>query len=163
MSWIADGKHGASTCPPTARYACVLLTIQASLWALVSLGVLAVCADTTNWQPASGRSTGQLAWYVIASIAAIAMAAGLSATSFLLALRLERGRNKARTAAVGLEAAMTCFGVLVAFYTASAGAGIIAILPVSAGLIGSALSMSAATMLLGRKARAFTKSILQRA
>jgi hypothetical protein len=48
-------------------------------------------------------------------------------------MRLERGRNKARATAVRLEAALTRFGVLVADYAAASGAGIIAILPVSAG------------------------------
>jgi hypothetical protein len=52
---------------------------------------------------------------------------------------------------------MARFGLLVADYTASSGAGIIAILPVLAGLGGSALSLAAAIVLLSRKARAFTR------
>jgi hypothetical protein len=158
MACAADAGGGASGgCPPAVRYGCVLLSIQASLWALASLGAVAVCADRANWQPAAARVTGQLAWYVAASFAAVTLAVGLSGSSLLLAFRLERGRNGARAIAVVLEVAMTFFGVLVAYYTASAGAGIIAILPVFAGLGGSVLSATAAIALLGRKARAFTR------
>ena len=158
MSSVAGDDHGAAhVCPPTVRYVCVLLAIQGSLWAFVSLAALAVCADRTNWQHAADRGSAQLAWYVAASIGMVIAAAGMSAASVLLAMRLERGRNKARGATVGLESAMTCFGVLVAYYTASAGAGIIAVLPVMAGLIGSSLSLVAVLVLLGRKARAFTR------
>jgi hypothetical protein len=158
MSRGADDKHSLpASCPPAVRYACVLLSIQASLWAVVSLVALAVCADPVNWQPVAAHGTGSLAWYLAACMAAVTLVAGLSAASFLLAVRLERARSKARAAAIGLEAVMACFGLVVAYYTASAGAGIIAILPVLAGLVGSALSVTAAIALLGTRARAFTR------
>jgi hypothetical protein len=150
-------QHAPGSCPPSVRYACVLLSIQAGLWALASLSFLAVSADPVNWQPVAMRSAGHLAWYIVAGIGAVALAASLSAVSFLLADRVERAMSRARVAAVGLEAAMTCFGVLIAYYTAAAGAGVTAVIPVLAGLSGSALSLAATAALLGRPARAFTQ------
>ncbi len=52
---------------------------------------------------------------------------------------------------------MTCFGALIANYTASSGAGITAAVPVLAGLVGAALSLAAAIGLLRKHARHFTK------
>jgi hypothetical protein len=157
MSRVADsGQNASGSCRPTVRYAYVLLSIQGALWALASVAAIAVCADPANWRPAAARG-GQLAGYIAVSMAAAAVPAGLSAVSVRLAVCLERGMNIARTSAVVLEGCMTCFGVLVAYYTAAAGAGLMAILPVSAGLTGSALSVTAALALLGRGARAFTR------
>jgi hypothetical protein len=158
MNRGAHDKHDApASCPPAVRFGCVLLSVQAGLWALASLGALAVFTDPVNWKRAAAHGTGQLAWYITASVAAVALPAGLSAASIFLARHLERGGSKARITAVGLEAAMTCFGMLIAWYTASAGAGIVAVVPVLAGLTGSALSLTAATALLGRKARTFAQ------
>jgi hypothetical protein len=83
------------------------------------------------------------------------VAAGLSGLEFVLASRLERGKRRARLGAVGLEAGMAGFGLLVAYYLATAGAGVVALLPVAAALAGSALSAAAAAALLGRAAAAF--------
>jgi hypothetical protein len=47
---------------------------------------------------------------------------------------------------------MACFGLLVAYVEASTGAGIIAGLPVAAGLVGMMLSLTAAVALLSKAA-----------
>jgi hypothetical protein len=141
--------------PRAVRFACSLLVLQGCLWALVSLAALAVSADRANWAPAAQAGHVRLAWYLAASVGAVAAAAGLSILSFALAFRLERRKSRARAGAVVLETGMASFGLLVAYAAATAGAGLPALLPVSAGLAGAALSAAAAAMLLGRAAAAF--------
>lgn len=51
-------------------------------------------------------------------------------------------------AVVVVESLMACFGVLIAYVTPAAGAGITAIVPVLAGIIGAAVSLVAAVGLL---------------
>jgi hypothetical protein len=141
--------------PAAVRFACALLVIQGCLWALVCLAALAVSADRANWAPAAQAGPARLAWYIAASVGVVAAAAGLAALSFALAFRLERRKRRARLGGVVLEAVMAGFGLLVAYAAATAGAGLPALLPVSAGLAGAALSAVAAAMLLGRTAASF--------
>jgi hypothetical protein len=141
--------------PRSVEYARGLLTFQAVVWAIVAVGSVAVWADRANWKPAA-HSPVQLAAYILAGNGAVALAAGLAAGSALLAAGLGRGRASACLAAVLLEAGLACFGVIVADYAASSGAGIIAAIPVLAGLGGGALSLAAAVVLLRKSARRFT-------
>ena len=53
---------------------------------------------------------------------------------------------------------MACFGLFIAYGEASTGAGIIAGFPAAAGLVGTALSLTAAVVLLSNAARRFTRS-----
>jgi len=142
--------------PLSVLYAYALLWVQAGMWAVAALGTVAVCADKANWEPAT-RSPAHLAWFIAASILLFALTAGLSAGSAFLGVRLMRGAAGARITAVVLETLMTCFGALIANYTASSGAGITAAVPVLAGLVGAALSLAAAIGLLRKHARHFTK------
>jgi hypothetical protein len=59
---------------------------------------------------------------------------------------------------VVLESCMTCFGMLIAYGTAAAGAGITAAVPVLAGIAGATLSVAAVAGLLRKPARRFTAS-----
>ena len=148
-----DGHDAVAPCPPSVRYASGLLMLQGSLWAVVSVacGVLAGLAAS---------AAPPVARHVVWFIAAGTIAAGMSAASFLLAVRLQRRMRGARAGAVGLEAFMTCFGVLAMYYGAwvAAGGGIVGAPLVMPGLGGTALSATAAVVLLGRKARAFTRA-----
>jgi hypothetical protein len=141
--------------PRSVQYACGLLTVQAALWAMAALGTAAIWTHKVNWKPAA-HSPAQLAAFILEGILAFALTGGLAAGSALLAAGLARGRRAARLIAVLLEASMACFGVLIADYTASAGAGIIAAVPVLAGLTGTALSLAATICLLLKHARRFT-------
>jgi hypothetical protein len=97
--------------------------------------------------------------FVSVSLVALLFMLGMSAASGYLAANLKAGRTTIRRAAVALEAIMACFGLLVAYVEASAGAGIIAGLPVSAGLVGTILSLAAALGLLSKASRNFTRPV----
>jgi hypothetical protein len=85
-----------------------------------------------------------------------AMTAGLAAGFAFLGMRLQRATPGIRIAVVVVESLMACFGVLIAYVTAAAGAGITAIVPVLAGIVGAAVSLVAAVGLLCMPARRFT-------
>jgi len=103
-----------------------------------------------------------VAVFASVSLVAVLFILGMSAASAYLAANLKAGRTTIRQAAVAAEALMACFGVLVAYVVASTGAGIIAALPVSAGLVGAMLSVTAAVGLLSKAARNFTRSVPHR-
>lgn len=79
----------------------------------------------------------------------------MSAGSALLRIGLTQGEVQARIAAIVLESLMVPCGWLFATYTAT-GEGFMDPGP-PAGLVGGALSMTAAIALLGKRARSFTK------
>jgi hypothetical protein len=143
--------------PRSVVYARALLTIQACLWAMVVLPAAAVVA--LNIQPnVVNHAAAHVVVFISVSIVVLLLMVGLSAGSAYLAANLRSRRTSIRQAAVGLEAFMACFGLLLAYLAASTGAGIIAGLPVTAGLVGTMLSATAAAGLLGKAARNFTRS-----
>ena len=152
----ADQKHGyPSPKPRSVQYACGLLYAQACLWAMAAFATVVVWIGQAGWIPAAPRP-GLLVRFIATGILLFALAAALSAVSAFLGTRLAHGMARARIAAVLLEALMASFGVLIAYYTASAGAGITAVVPVLAGLVGATLSLIAAIALLRKHARRFT-------
>lgn len=144
--------------PRSIVYGRLLLTIQACLWAPVLVSAAAIAA--TNVQPgAVHHSAAHAAVFVTLSLVALLFMLGMSAASAYLAANLEQGRATARQAAFAVEVFMACFGLLIAYVGASSGAGVIAGLPVLAGLAGATLSLTAAVGLLGKAARDFCRSV----
>lgn len=139
-------------------YARVLLTIQACLWALVVLPTAVIIAVSARSNVVN-HTAAHAAVFISASIVALLLMLGLSAGSAYLAANLKPGRTSIRRAAVALEAFMAGFGLLIAYLEASTGAGIIAGLPVSAGVTGTILSLTAAVGLLRKAARNFTRFV----
>jgi hypothetical protein len=139
-------------------YGRLLLSIQACLWAVVVLPAAAVVA--LNIQANVDHHTaGHAAVFVGVSIVALLFLPGMSAASAYLAANLKPARASIRRGAIAVEAFMACFGLLIAYAEASTGAGIIAALPVAAGLVGTLLSLTAAVALLSKAARGFTRSV----
>ena len=156
MHRSAGGDGGsAGRMPLSVSNASGLLCVQAALWAAASAGVLAVWADNARRHGPAGSSLHG-AWFAGAGIMAFATTAGLAAGFALLGRRLQRATPGIRIAVVVVESLMACFGVLIAYVTAAAGAGITAIVPVLAGLAGAAVSLVAAAGLLRKPARRFT-------
>lgn len=144
--------------PRLITFGRLLLTVQACLWAIVVLPAATIAA--LSLRPNVVNHTAlHAAAFVSISIVALLFMVGMSAASAYLAANLKSGRTNIRRAAIALEAFMACFGLLIADAAASTGAGIIAGLPVSAGLVGTMLSVSAAAGLLGKAARNFTRPV----
>jgi hypothetical protein len=104
------------------------------------------------------RTAVHAAVFISVSLVALVFMLGMSATSAYLAANLKPGRIAIRRTAAAAEVFMACFGLLVAYVEASTGAGIIAGLPVSAGLVGAILSVTAAVGLVSKAARIFTRT-----
>ncbi len=136
--------------PAAVRFASCVLALQACLWAAAATGGIAVVAG--NAQDNRSREP----WYlVIGGLVCLAIVL-LAVGSGVLAVLLGRGLRGTRWTVVGLESCMTGFGLLIAYYTASSGAGITAAVPVLAGLGGATLSAAAAIGLLCGAARHYT-------
>jgi len=135
--------------PPSVRYAQVVLFLQAGIWALGAiLGVVGEVAAVT------GVLHGKSWVLVVLAIGWSAFAAIMATVKTLLAARLGRGRSRlARTAVITVELAMTCFGVLWFFDGVYSGSGLPADMFSLAGLGGAALSLAAALVLTGPRAR----------
>jgi len=103
------------------------------------------------------HTAAHAAVFITVSIVALLLMLGMSAAFGYLAANLKPGRVSIRQSAVAVEVFMACFGLLIAYVEASTGAGIIAGLPVSAGLAGTMLSLAAAVGLLSKGARNYSK------
>ena len=151
MSGRAGPRRRPDEAPAALRFASCLLALQACLWSAATLGGVAVVADNAP------LNRSHEPWYLlIGGLACLAIAA-LAVGSGVLSLCLWRGRRGARRTVVGLESCMTALGLLIAYYTASSGAGITAALPVLAGLGGASLSAAAGIGLLCQAARRYTR------
>jgi len=129
-----------------------VLGIQAWLWTMVVL----VTVGTLVMSDVAGGTGPHEAAFLGCCIIGFQFMVGMSAGSAYLAANLQPGRAGIRRAAVAVEAFMACFGLSVAYLEASTGAGIIAGLPVTAGLVGTMLSLAASVALVSRSARSFT-------
>ncbi len=143
--------------PRSVVYGRLLLSIQACIWAMAVLPGAAVVAVSVHSNVADHTAVHAAA-FIGMSLAGLLLMLGMSGASAYLAANLKPGRTSIRQAAVAVETFMACFGLFIACAEASTGAGIIAGLPVSAGLVGTVLSLTAAVGLLTRAARRFTRS-----
>jgi hypothetical protein len=158
VAYAQDLKPSQREGPRSVVYGRLLLSLQACLWAVVVVPAAAIVALNI---PANvdHRTGGHAAVFIGVSIVALLMLQGMSAASAYLAANLRPGRTSIRRGVIAVEAFMTCFGLLLAYAEASTGAGLIAALPVAAGLVGTMLSLTAAVALLSKAARSFTRSV----
>jgi hypothetical protein len=94
--------------PIAIRNAAGLLRIQAIIWALLAVGLVADGAANLALKPTKGLVTAM----VVAVVVALAMGA-FSAAKFRLASRLPHGTHQTRERVVAVETIMACFGGLV--------------------------------------------------
>ena len=137
-------------------YGRLVLSVQACIWALVVLPAATVVAMNVQSNVVH-RTAAHAPLFISVSVVALLFMLGMSAAFGYLAANLKPGRVSIRRAAVAGEVFMACLGLLIANVEASTGAGIIAGLPVSAGLAGTMLSLAAAVGLLGKAARNYSK------
>jgi peptidoglycan/LPS O-acetylase OafA/YrhL len=153
-----DPKPSQQEAPRSVVYGRLLLSIQACRWAVIVLPAAAIVALNIRAN-VDHHTAGHAAVFIGLSIVALLFLLGMSAASAYLAANLKPRRTSIRRGAIAVEAFMTCFGLLSAYVEASTGAGIIAGLPVTAGLIGTMLSLTAVVALLSKAARSFTRSV----
>jgi hypothetical protein len=135
--------------PASVRYAQVVLFLQGGIWALGAIGGLIGEVGAVT-----GILHGKSWVLVVLAVGWSAFAASMAAVKTLLAVCLGRGRSRlARKAVIAVELAMTCFGVLWFFDGVYSGSGLPADMFSLAGLAGSGLSLAAALVLMGPRAR----------
>jgi hypothetical protein len=132
-------------------YVRLLLAIQACLWAMVDL----LAAVILLMSVVGGDLAPHAGAFIGLCIIVLQFMLAMSAGSAYLAASLQPGRASIRRTAIAVEAFMACFGLFIAYVEASTGAGIIAGLPASAGLVGTMLSLAAVVGLLCGPARSF--------
>jgi hypothetical protein len=108
--------------------------------------------------PSAIRARTAAVFIEVGSGAGLFMLSMAGASAYLVA-NLKPGRTSVRHVAAAFEVFMACFGLLIAYAEASAGVGTIAGFSVSAGLVGTIPSMTAAVRLLSRAARILTRSV----
>src|SRR5260370_2582676 len=94
--------------PIAIRNAAGLLRIQAIIWALLAVGLVADGTANLALKPAKGLVIAM----VVAVVVALAMGA-FSAAKFRLASRLPHGTHQTRERVVAVETIMACLGGLV--------------------------------------------------
>lgn len=87
----------------------------------------------------------------------MALLDGFAVGSLCLAMSLKPGRNAARRMVMGLEAFMTCFGLFLTYAFLTVYDGIVSDMPILAGFIGGALSLTALVGLSCGPARRFAQ------
>ena len=87
----------------------------------------------------------------------MALLDGFAVGSLCLAMSLKPGRNAARRMVMGLEAFMTCFGLFLTCAFLAVYDGIVSDMPILAGFIGGALSLTALVGLSCGPARRFAQ------
>lgn len=136
--------------PLAVRYALGLLWLQGSIWiVLAGFSGLDAAVFLAGHRP---RDAGAA---VAVLIGEGALAGGFGVLKIGLARRLARGGDRFRKAAVAVEIAMTCLGVLLAGAGGSPSGGVPADFVLLAAGGGAGLSLVAALGLLGRPARGY--------
>ncbi|HEX9034362.1 MAG TPA: hypothetical protein VF834_21155 [Streptosporangiaceae bacterium] len=133
------------------RYARSLLWLQGVIWAaMASFSTIDSVIFITHFHGSWDKAAVMIAW----PLAVVVAGTGCALTEILLARRLVRGRARIRKTVIGVEIAMTCWGVLLTG-TVSPSGGAPADFFGLATLAGAALSLVAALGLLRRRARQF--------
>jgi hypothetical protein len=135
--------------PLSVRYAQAVLFLQGVIWAAGAIaGLIAQVGAVT------GVLHGKPWALAVLAAGWSAFAASMATVKTLLAARLGCGRSRrVRKAVIAVELAMTCFGVLWFFEGAYSASGLPADMFTLAGLAGGVLSLAAALVLLGPRAR----------
>jgi hypothetical protein len=135
--------------PLSVRYARNLLWLQGAIWAvLATFSAIDWVIFMTHVHGSWDKAAVTVVWL----LAEVVAAGGCALTEFRLARRLVRGRVRTRNTVIGVEIAMTCWGVLLTGTVSPAG-GFPADLFGLATMGGAALSLAAAVGLLRRRAR----------
>jgi hypothetical protein len=119
--------------PVSIRNAVGLLRVQAIIWALLAVGLVADGAANLALKPTKGMVTALVAAVVVALVMC-----AFSAAKFSLASRLPNGTHQTRERVVAVEIIMACFGGLVTLVLAASVFGLILAPPFVVGGIMSA-------------------------
>jgi hypothetical protein len=119
--------------PTAIRNAVGLLRLQAIIWAVLAIGLLADGAANLARKPTEGLLTAMVAAAVVAFFMGVS-----SAVNFRLASRLPYGAHQARERVVAIETVMAGFGGLVTLVLAASVFGLILAPPFIVGGIMSA-------------------------
>ncbi|WP_345439904.1 hypothetical protein [Actinoallomurus vinaceus] len=155
-AYMGPGGPARHPAPISVLSARILLSVQASIWALLAFGLSpsALSYLYTGSVPHFDGATA--AWAVIAPC----FAAGSAA----LALYLKPGRKGVRRTVIGLETLMACFGTYLSFKMLPLPSGEWPTLPgalilLPAAFWGAVLSLACVMGLLSRTARRFARSL----
>jgi hypothetical protein len=116
----ADSPVSRQQPPKFVRNAVGLLRLQATIWALLSAGIVA--GDTSSF----ARTPSKVTMTAFVVIVVLALAAGtFAAAKFWLAYRLPRGTQRTREAVITVETLMAGFAGLVLLCLTVTGYGLI--------------------------------------
>jgi hypothetical protein len=129
----AESPASQQQVPKSVQNAVGLLRLQATIWALLSGGLVA--GDSASL----ARTPSKVAMTAVAVTVVLALAAGTFAVAkFRLAYRLPRGTHQTREAVITVEGLMACFAGLVLVALTVSGYGLIISPPFIIGGIMSA-------------------------
>jgi hypothetical protein len=129
----AESPASRQQAPKSLQNAVGLLRLQATIWALLSAGIVAGCSAFLARTPSKVTMTA-----VAATVVLVLVTAAFAAVKFRLAHRLPRGTHQTRAAVIRVEKLMVCFAGLVLFVLTVSGMGLIISPPFIIGGIMSA-------------------------
>lgn len=131
----AESPASRQQAPKSVQNAVGLLRLQATIWALLSAGIV---ADGSVYLARLARTPGNTMTAVVVTVVLALVTGTFAAAKFRLAYHLPRGTHQTCDAVIGVETLMVCFAGLMLFVLTVSGMGLILSPPFIIGGIMSA-------------------------